>query len=355
MKIAVVGAGWYGCSIALELSKDFPESSIDLYDKAKDIFQGAASNNQNRIHKGFHYPKSNETIKEITDNYPKFMDKYSHLVKDVKENYYLIEKGSHVSLEEYIRTYEELDIPFRIIDNFEIEPFINTEFIEGGISTQEQVVDPKASYEYFKSEIEKQKNINLKLKTKVTDIDGKYIDDERYDFIINCTYSNPNLGIKSKDKMFDLKYEVCIIAVVENIFKEDICITIMDGPFVSAYQDGQGNITLSSVLRTPYYKTMYLNEFLSKVERDSLYKDIVLKPNIYNLLIHCGQYFKNIDKHTPLKELYFSPKVKLKNDNYDLRTSSITRDKNVISVLCGKISSVVSVYELIKKEIQNGN
>jgi hypothetical protein len=49
-----------------------------------------------------------------------------------------------------------------------------------------------------------------------------------------------------------------------------------------------------------------------------------------------------------------SPKVKLREDINDLRTTSIVRDGCVISVLCGKISSIVSTYELVKREI-DGN
>jgi hypothetical protein len=354
MKIAVIGSGFYGSSVALELSKDYPDIKIDLYEKCNDIFKGAASNNQHRIHKGFHYPRSNETIDQILNNYQSFKDKYHDLISPVKDNYYLIEKNSKVNLEEYINKYKSFGIPFREIDNFEVEPFVNTELIEGGISNTEEVINLKKAYEYFKERITNSKNISLKLKKNITEIDGNKIDDEKYDYIINCTYNNPNLGIVSKDKILNLKYEICIIPVVENFFKEDICITIMDGKYVSAYQNGLGDITLSSVSYTPYFKTDYHEEFITKLRRDSIDKDLMLKYDIHKLLNHCSEYFKGVNTSTPLKELYLSPKVKLKEDTNDLRTTSIVRDGCVISVLCGKISSIVSTYELIKKEI-DGN
>jgi hypothetical protein len=128
----------------------------------------------------------------------------------------------------------------------------------------------------------------------------------------------------------------------------------MDGNYVSAYQNGLGDITLSSVSYTPYFKTVYHKEFITKLKKDSIDKDLMLKYDIHKLLTHCSEYFKGVNSSTPLKELYLSPKVKLKEDTNDLRTTSIVRDGCVISVLCGKISSIVSTYELIKKEI-DGN
>lgn len=350
MNVAIVGAGFYGCSIALELSKDFPEIEIDLYDKNKDIFHGAASNNQHRLHKGFHYPRSNETIDQILSTYTAFKDKYADFILPTKENYYLIEKTSKVRLEDYVNKYKEYGLPFREVDNFEIEPFVNTELIEGGISNDEEVLDLKKAYEYFKQRLSNQKNIKMKLNTNVKEIRDSRIDEKKYDYIINCTYDNPNLGIYSDDKRFSLKYEICIIPIVENFFKEDVCITIMDGPFVSAYQNGLGDLTLSSVLHTPYFKTQLHSEFYSKLKKDYAYKDIVLKQHTKSLLNHCYKYFKNM-KDVELKNLYLSAKVKLRDDVDDLRTTSFTVDGNVISLLCGKISYIPQAYEIVKREI----
>ena len=56
MKIAIIGAGWFGCHIAYELMNDGHE--IKIYEKENDIFLGASGFNQNRLHLGFHYPRS---------------------------------------------------------------------------------------------------------------------------------------------------------------------------------------------------------------------------------------------------------------------------------------------------------
>jgi uncharacterized protein involved in tolerance to divalent cations len=347
MKIAIIGAGWYGCSIGLELSKDFPQFLIDIYDSENDIFKGAASNNQNRLHHGFHYPRSLETIDEIKNNYAKFVSKYGHLTKKINSNYYLIEKNSKVDFNTYINTYKKFNIPFEIINIQDIKDMINIDLIEGGIRTQEEVIDENAASYYFKNKINHQPNIKLFLNNKINKIDNSNINNVKYDIIINCTYTNPNLGIVSKNKKFNLKYELCIIPVIDNIFKGDSCFTIMDGPFISGYQNSNGDLSLFGVIESPYFKTTSLN----KLKKQNLYDKNLINNSVESLLKTAKKYFKNIDQEVNIKHMYISPKVKIKKDTNSIRISKVIMDNNIISVLCGKISSVVSAYDEVKKFI----
>ena len=73
MKIAIIGAGWFGCHLASELKND--GHSILLFEKEKDIFAGASGNNQNRLHLGYHYPRSESTIVQTINSYNSFFNK----------------------------------------------------------------------------------------------------------------------------------------------------------------------------------------------------------------------------------------------------------------------------------------
>ena len=59
MKIAIIGAGFFGATIALKLSK---KHTVDLFEKEKDILNGASKINQFRFHMGFHYPRSKKLL-----------------------------------------------------------------------------------------------------------------------------------------------------------------------------------------------------------------------------------------------------------------------------------------------------
>ena len=61
-KIAIVGAGFFGLSIAFFLNRKF---DITVFEKKTDILTGASRANQLRFHLGYHYPRSIKTLKEI--------------------------------------------------------------------------------------------------------------------------------------------------------------------------------------------------------------------------------------------------------------------------------------------------
>ena len=72
-KIAIIGAGWFGCYLAYILKKKF---EVKIFEKEKNIFLGASGNNQNRLHRGFHYPRSFKTIQESKNGYKKFIKNF---------------------------------------------------------------------------------------------------------------------------------------------------------------------------------------------------------------------------------------------------------------------------------------
>ena len=61
MKIAIIGAGFYGTYIAYKFSKN-NKHQVDIFEKNKQICSEVVKNNQYRLHTGFHYPRSLETI-----------------------------------------------------------------------------------------------------------------------------------------------------------------------------------------------------------------------------------------------------------------------------------------------------
>ena len=58
-RIAIIGGGFYGCAIAENLTDHGYECTI--YEKRDRILAGTASKTLFRVHKGPHYPRSEET------------------------------------------------------------------------------------------------------------------------------------------------------------------------------------------------------------------------------------------------------------------------------------------------------
>ena len=73
MKIAIIGGGFYGCYLAFKLKAKFKSKiEIDIFEKNKMLLNEAGNNNQWRLHLGFHYPRSKQTIKQCIKGSKKF-------------------------------------------------------------------------------------------------------------------------------------------------------------------------------------------------------------------------------------------------------------------------------------------
>ena len=86
MKIAVIGAGLFGATVAIKLADNGFE--VDLFEKENDILQAASGINQYRLHRGYHYPRSKETGKSSREAHPLFNEHYGEAVIDGHSHYY---------------------------------------------------------------------------------------------------------------------------------------------------------------------------------------------------------------------------------------------------------------------------
>ena len=100
MKIAIIGGGFYGCYFAYKLKKY--GHKITIFEKNKKILSEAAINNQYRLHKGFHYPRSIETITQTNKGAELFIKEFKKYVFFPKQNIYAIHKHSKIDFKKYI-------------------------------------------------------------------------------------------------------------------------------------------------------------------------------------------------------------------------------------------------------------
>jgi glycine/D-amino acid oxidase-like deaminating enzyme len=88
MRIAIIGAGWYGCHIASALMALGFE--IVLLEKADRAMDAASGKNQYRLHQGFHYARNHRTRVQSRDGYSRFMERYARLSAPIEHNIYVI-------------------------------------------------------------------------------------------------------------------------------------------------------------------------------------------------------------------------------------------------------------------------
>ena len=107
MKIAIIGAGFYGCYLAKKLSNNH---EVHIFESKEKMCMAAIVNNQNRLHLGYHYPRSNETVLQIISSYNKFLEEFRDCVSFIPQNIYAVHKDSNVDFEYYSNFFNSYKI-----------------------------------------------------------------------------------------------------------------------------------------------------------------------------------------------------------------------------------------------------
>tara|TARA_Y100000588_G_scaffold351681_1_gene403685 strand:+ start:4623 stop:5996 length:1374 start_codon:yes stop_codon:yes gene_type:complete len=88
MKIGIIGAGWYGCHVALALKE--AGHDVEIFEKSPAIFSQVSGNFGIRLHAGPHYPRSPETRKSCHRGFELFKSAYPELVIPHAHAYYAL-------------------------------------------------------------------------------------------------------------------------------------------------------------------------------------------------------------------------------------------------------------------------
>ena len=338
-KIKIIGAGIFGCCIASELAKIGYE--VILIEQDSDIMQRASKKNHNRIHFGFHYPRSIETAKQSLDGLVSFLINFKDSIVCDFPNYYMNHKDSKVSSEEYINFCNEVGINYDF--QYPKGYLVDKREIDLSIKVNECVFD----YDILKSIVRKKlKGVDLRLNTI---FDGNFDD---CDYVVNAAYSNINkinnmLGLPG----FDLKFQDVIVPIFKMNHKK-IGLTIMDGPFCSIMP--KGNNENEFLLYHPKYSVISESSKLTSVlahKALNFEKTNSLIKKIYKESEKFYPVLSNIEQQDYWRTIRALPV----NDDDSRMSEVFVNEKhlNVINVLGGKISTCWKVAFEVKNIIRN--
>jgi len=334
-KFLIIGSGWYGCHAA-SLIKD-KGYEFNLVDKTNQIFVASSSKNQNRLHIGFHYPRSENTRKESVEGYKKFIKKYPKLSFEIKDNIYCISKDSVLDYPTYCKIMCNEKKYFEKIDdlsNLQRKLDINIDLIDGAIKTKERLINPEKVKNHFDKLL---KGSLIKINTahdveKIT---------KNYDYVLDCTFGQ-------RENFNDFKYELSICLMYKAKIK-NYALTVMDGPFFSIFPyDLKENLyTLTHVNYTPVCVSDDINH-INKVKNSFRQKH--LARIIRNMEKETSCYIPNFNQIFSYNGYYLSTKTKTsqKSDNRSLFWNI---DDKKISFAGGKITGIFSMEEVIKNQI----
>lgn len=351
LKIAIIGGGFYGCYIAKKLKDKFKSKiEIDIFEKNKKLILEAGKNNQYKLHLGYHYPRSLFTIKQTINGSKKFKKEFNRFIFYPKKNIYLIHKKSKVSANNFYKIFKKFKLKIKEFDIKKLNFLKNYNDFEKAFKTEEGVIKFEKLNDYLIKKVESNckvyknkeiKNINSE---KGFLIDSKNKVYSNYNHIINCSYTDPNMGLKKK---FILKYELAGMVKIKNPFKEKIGVTIMDGEFVTLYPRDNYYSSLSSVKFTPIKRFKNLKDLYNFKKKLK-----IKKKNRIQLIIKDIRKYFNRSLQIKNSILITAPKTKIQNDTKDQRPSLIRKYKKTISILAGKIDVVPLIFEKIEKYIR---
>lgn len=324
--IKIIGAGWYGCYIATKLIELGHE--VEVFERNSTIFSGASSVNQSRLHLGFHYPRSAITRANSIEDAKRFLISFKDFTQEIPCNIYAVaEDLSLIDWTTYKQimsasglTYVELEAGDHGLTN-----------LEGAMITGERLILQNKAKAYFETALNGCIHLNC----------SESFSQDPEIITINTTYGGLSTELAAR-------YEPCLLFIYSG--PQTHAVTVMDGPFGTSlypYYES-GFCSLTSVEHTP------LGRYSSYYEAYAAMND---KDFPANVEINRGMMEDRISKYVPwFKDCFkyhgFDAAIRsLPLSAADRRTHHVSRRGNIISVLPGKISSVMNAAEAVLDEV----
>ncbi|MBI2596238.1 FAD-binding oxidoreductase [Candidatus Daviesbacteria bacterium] len=343
-RVAVIGGGIFGVTISCKLAKDF---SVDLYEKGTDILQAASGINQYRLHRGYHYPRSPETVLSSLLSETSFRQEYqSALVDDTDTFYFISTKNSKTSAKDYLKFLNKYGLDYQI----QHLNLVNKEKVDLSIKVRESLINPVQLRKVAWQKLKKS-SVNVILNTYA---DQKIY--KNYDYVIVCTYAYINKAIgKYKNKHQDYQYELCekiVVRLPKEFQKKSI--VILDGPFMCIDPFGRtGMYVMGNVVHAIHKSNIGKHPRINKKFSELLNKGVIKNPPFTNFkkFIASTEEFISKIKYAKYFGSMFTYRTVLPNkDKTDERPTIINKiDHRIYTVFSGKIVSCVSTARDIAK------
>jgi len=366
--IVIIGGGFYGCSIAIDLRKQ--GKSVALLEKESDIMQRASYTNQARIHQGYHYPRSILTAVRSRTNFDKFIKEFSGCVYSDFDKYYAIGKiSSKVNAEQFRLFCSRIGAPVQNAPK-NISALFNSDLIEKVFKVREYAFDAVKLKNIMLDLLDQEKvDIGLNCEVLNTSQENNLLkvnfshkgteNSLQTKYILNCTYSGINQINKASNlNLVPLKHELTEMALVK--MPEELTntgFTIMDGPFFSIMPfPARGLHSLSHVRYTPhcYWQDDYGKTFINT--RGYIKKNCYVKsPSVKSAYIHM---LKDAERYLPsLKDCQYSDSIwEIKtilpqsevDDSRPILFRPDAKFPNIISIMGGKIDNIFDIRDKLR-------
>lgn len=257
-RVCIIGCGFFGACIARAIAN---RHTVTIYEASSTILSGASRVNQCRVHYGYHYPRSNDTVNEVRSSIVSFESLFGDAIRytgDKFKHYYCIVRDeSHIDASQYEVFMERHGLFFKK-DWFLLA---SPELLSGCYLTAEPTFDHSKARRIAASFLECS-GVDVRTNSTVTNIqrtrDNTFMvtvagvdDEQEFDVVINATYSNVNiinrmLGVPLREYRYETVEEF-VIETPPSL--RGIGFGLFDGPFwgIEPFGDGTVHVTADVV------------------------------------------------------------------------------------------------------------
>ncbi|MDO8625650.1 MAG: FAD-dependent oxidoreductase, partial [Candidatus Diapherotrites archaeon] len=344
-KVGIIGAGIFGISVALELSK---VSDVTVFEKSGEILSGASTNNHLRHHFGYHYPRSPKTAMESIAAGKSFEAAYGDCVdRDFPAYYAVSKRNSKTTTQQFVSFCASLDLPLK---RLEIDPrLVNPDRVDAFFSVPEPIYDPKKLQRLIEKRLSGS-SVKMRFESEIVGAriagdqkvlryvaDGK-TQEESFDIVIGAVYVNFNdinkwFGFPRKKFL----YELVELLEIRLPSSKRFGLTLIDGEFSSVLPRGSGDtFTLGHV------KESVLKEIVSDDAQKDLLFSGEMRSNREGILRAGAADFPILSDAVVVRSIFVPRIVKAGVDATDERPTEITdHGHGIYSIFGGKVITCV--------------
>ncbi len=300
--VLIVGAGWYGCHLADWLQGRGIRTR--LIDKTG-IFSGASYLNQNRLHLGYHYPRSWATRQLCKRGFRKFMQTYGRLTREVRPNLYVISPRSMVDAKTFGQIMEAEGLPCTPVPG-------QTDVFAVG----ERFIDHVRAREYF-------------CRRLVVDIEEFKGPPDQEAITFNCT-NNEWAFLEPEEARTSY-----VLSAVLQTELDGRAITVMDGPFFSIFPWQSQLVTLTHVVHSHF----------DDGKRPSVKQ---IHASLDRMLEEARVTLDHFDRDYRYYSYFVSRKCRPTANSGD-RSLLLRHEETVVHVSCAKITGIFDMQEALTR------
>ena len=344
MRIAIVGGGIFGITASIILAKNH---QVELFEKNNELLQSASGSNQYRIHRGYHYPRSPDTVNDIIESESSFKEIFSDAMLTDFEHYYCIAKeNSLTSAKQFLDFCNKFQLEYTPSQL----QFMNKDSIEMCIRVKESVYDPEKLRQVCWKKL-KDQNVKIHLSNKVSD--DLF---EKFDRVVICAYTGINQLLKQyPTQQNEYQFELCEKPVVKlpESFKNK-SVVIMDGPFMCIDPLGNTGLhLLCNVVHEIHQTNIGKYPSINKKFVDLIDKGIVKNPSQTNFPKFIESTIDFIPKITEAKHvgsMFTYRAVPPRVEETDARPTIVKEINNkIVTLFSGKITTCVEAARKVEK------